>query len=124
MGEEAQARQKKAQRVLAEAFAQAEVTTSLEERAKLRANAKMEAELLINVCDYVQTDMVRSFTSQLFISPLMYVRQALKNCRFSSPWKLLIPSACQAEMTALANCRQKRYVFLWTRCAVGDSPQG
>lgn len=65
MGEEAQARQKKAQRVLAEAFAHAEVTASLEERAKLRANAKMEAELLINVCDYVQADMVRSSTRQL-----------------------------------------------------------
>lgn len=60
MGDAAAAtRRTKAQRVLAEAFARADASTDPADRAKLRSNAKMEAELLIEVCDYVQADMVR-----------------------------------------------------------------
>lgn len=108
MAEEALARQKKAQRVLAEAYAQADVAATVEDRARLRANARLEAELLTEVCDYVQADMVRSIATRL---RSLMVTKALKDCRFSAPWKIFIPSACQSEMAALAKCRK-------TRCAI------
>lgn len=59
MEDAVQARHQKAQNVVTDARAQAERAETPEQRARIRANALLEAELLTQVCDYVQADKVR-----------------------------------------------------------------
>lgn len=53
-----QARKLKAQRLINEARAQAELAATIDQRAKIRSHAVLEAELLTETCDYAQADAV------------------------------------------------------------------
>src|SRR5262245_43122370 len=104
--DEAAIRQRKAQRILTDAYARAEAATTPSERAAPRAMGRVEAELLSNTCDYGLVERVRCGWNDR--GALIASAKALHECRYSSPFKMLIPSACSAEMTAMVACRTRR----------------